>query len=64
VRLLSVEEGVSYRGSDIIVTGTRIMNASVPPPPAPPAPERDGGIVAPGQIETAVSLNLLYRMER
>jgi hypothetical protein len=64
VRLLSVEEGVSYRGSDIVVTGTRIMNASAPPPPPPPAPERDGGIVAPGQIETAVSLNLLYRMER
>lgn len=64
VRLLSVEEGTSYRGTDIIVTGTRIMNASVPPPPPPPAPERDGGIVAPGQLETGVSLNLLYRMER
>ena len=64
VRLLSVEEGASYRGSDIVVTGTRIMNLSAPPPP-PPMPERDGGgIVAPGQIETAVSLNLLYRMER
>ena len=65
VRLLSVEEGVSYRGTEIVVTGTRIMNASAPPPPPPPpAPERDGGIVAPGQIETGVSLNLLYRMER
>jgi uncharacterized protein YggE len=64
VRLLSVEEGTSYRGTDIIVTGTRISNVSAPPPP-PPAPERDGGgIVAPGQLETAVSLNLLYRMER
>ena len=64
VRLLSVEEGTSYRGSDIVVTGTRIMNASAPPPPPPPpAPERDGGIVAPGQLETGVSLNLLYRME-
>jgi hypothetical protein len=65
VRLLSVEEGTSYRGTDIIVTGSRIMNASAPPPPPPPAPERDGGgIVAPGQLETGVSLNLLYRMER
>lgn len=65
VRLLSVEEGVSYRGTEVIVTGTRVMNASAPPPPPPPAPERDGGgIVAPGQLETGVSLNLLYRMER
>lgn len=64
VRLLSVEEGTSYRGTDIIVTGARIMNVSAPPPPPPPAPERDGGIVAPGQLETGVSLNLLYRMER
>ena len=65
VRLLWVEEGVSYRGTDIVVTGSRIMNASAPPPPPPPpAPERDGGIVAPGQLETGVTLNLLYRMER
>lgn len=63
VRLLSVEEGVSYRGSDIVVTGSRIMNASAPPPPPPSQPERDG-IVAPGQIEAQVQLNLLYRMER
>ena len=64
VRLLSVEEGVSYRGSDIVVTGSRIASPMAPPPP-PPAPERDGGgVVAPGQIETAVQLNLLYRMER
>jgi len=63
VRLLSVEEGTSYRGTDIVVTGTRIMNVSAPPPPPPPAPERDNGIVAPGQLETGVSLNLLYRME-
>ena len=28
------------------------------------ATERDAGIVAPGQLETGVSLNLLYRMER
>jgi uncharacterized protein YggE len=65
VRLLSVEEGTSYRGTDVIVTGYRISNVSAPPPPPPPpAPERDGGVVAPGQLETAVSLNLLYRMER
>lgn len=63
VRLLSVEEGVSYRGTDIVVTGSRIANAAAPPPP-PPAPERGGGIVAPGQLETGVTLNLLYRMER
>ena len=65
VRLLSVEEGTSYRGTDVIVTGSRINNLSAPPPPPPPpAPERDSGIVAPGQLETGVSLNLLYRMER
>jgi uncharacterized protein YggE len=64
VRLLSVEEGTSYRGTDIIVTGGRVSNLSAPPPPPPPAPERDGGIVAPGQLEAGVSLNLLYRMER
>jgi uncharacterized protein YggE len=66
VRLLSVEEGVSYRGTDIVVTGGRIAQVnSLPPPPPPPAPERDGGgIVAPGQLETGVTLNLLSRMER
>ena len=64
VRLLSVEEGTSFRGSDIVVTGSRIGNQGAPPPPPPPAPERDGGIVAPGQIDTGVALALLYRMER
>jgi uncharacterized protein len=66
VRLLSVEEGQSFRGTDVIVSGLRVANVSAPPPPPPPpAPERDGGgIVAPGQLETSVSLNLLYRMER
>jgi len=66
VRLLSVEEGTSYRGTDVVVTGSRVTNAAAapPPPPPPPAPERGGGIVAPGQLETGVSLNLLYRMER
>lgn len=65
VRLLSLEEGTSYRGTDIILTGSRfVQQGGPPPPPPPPAPERDGGIVAPGQIETGVSLNLVYRMER
>jgi uncharacterized protein YggE len=64
VRLLSVEEGTSYRGTEVVVTGSRVISPMAPPPPPPPAPERDGGIVAPGQIETGVSLNLLYRMER
>ena len=65
VRLLSVEEGTSYRGTDIIVTGSRFVQQGGRPPPPPPAPERDGGgIVALGQIETGVSLNLVYRMER
>ena len=65
VRLLSVEEGTSYRGTDVIVTGSRVSYQGGPPPPPPPSPERDGGgIVAPGQLETGVALNLLYRMER
>lgn len=66
VRLLSVEEGASYRGTDVIVSGSQIapVAAPPPPPPPPPGPERDNGIVAPGQLETSVSLNLLYRMER
>lgn len=66
VRLLSVEEGTSYRGTDVIVTGSRISYQGGPPPPPPPQPERGGGdnVVAPGQLETGVALNLLYRMER
>ena len=65
VRLLSVEEGTSYRGTDVFVTGSGVGNIPPPPPPPAAAPERGGGdIVAPGQLETAVSLNLLYRMER
>lgn len=63
VRLLTVQEGVSYRSADIVVTGTRVGGAPPPPPPPPPAPERDGSI-APGQIETGVTLTLQYRMER
>ena len=67
VRLLSVEEGTSYRGTDVLFS--RSVVSSLPPaPPPPPAAsvgERGGGdIVAPGQLETVVSLNLLYRMER
>lgn len=62
VRLLTVEEGVSYRATDIIVTGSR-RGGGAPPPPPPPAPERGGGI-EPGQIETGVQLTLQYRMER
>jgi uncharacterized protein YggE len=68
VRLLSVEEGTSYRGTDVFLSGSVVNNLPPPPPPPPPgasAGERGGGdIVAPGQLETAVSLNLLYRMER
>lgn len=63
VRLLSVEEGVSYRSSDIVVTGSRVGRGPPPPPPPPPAPERGGGI-EPGQIETGVTLTLVYRMEK
>ena len=63
VRLLSVEEGVSYRSTDIVVTGSRIgAGAPPPPPPPPPTPERGG--IEPGQIETGVQLTLVYRMER
>jgi len=67
VRLLSVEEGQSYRGTDVFVTASGVSSLPPPPPPPPPpgGPERDsGGVVAPGQLETAVSLNILYRMER
>ncbi len=62
VQLLSVEEGVSYRSSDIVVTGSRISQQGAPPPPPPPAPERGG--IEPGQIETGVVLTLVYRMVR
>jgi len=59
VQLLSVEEGVSYRSSDIVVTGSRIGRQG-PQPPPPPAPERGG--IEPGQIETGVTLTLVFRM--
>ena len=58
VELLSVEEGVSYRSSDIVVTGSRV--GAPPPPPPPPMAERGG--IEPGQIETGVVLTLVYRM--
>lgn len=62
VRLLSVEEGVSYRATDITVTGSRL--AAPPPPPPPPTAAESGGSIQPGQIETGVTLTLQYRMER
>jgi uncharacterized protein YggE len=62
VQLLSVEEGVSYRATDIVVTGSRI--APVAAPPAPPPPPPPGGSTEPGQIETGVTLTLQYRMQR
>jgi len=61
VRLLSVEEGVSERSSDIIVTGSRVGSPSAPPPPMP---ERGGDAIQLGQLETGVMLTLQYRMER
>lgn len=62
VQLLSVDEGVSYRSSDIVVTGWRMGRPGAPPPPPPPVPERGG--IEPGQIETGVVLTLVYRMVR
>ncbi len=61
VRLLSVEEGVSSRSSDIIVTGSRMVSPLAPPPPMP---ERGGDAIQLGQLETGVILTLQYRMER
>lgn len=65
VTLLSVEEGASYRGTEIVVTGSRLrtFDVSAPPPPPPP-PATQSGIVAPGLLETGVALGLIYRMER
>jgi uncharacterized protein YggE len=63
VQLLSVQEGVSYRATDIVVSGSRIANNSVAVP-APPPPPPPGGTIEPGQIETGVSLSLNYRMVR
>ena len=63
VRLLSLEEGVSYRAQDIVVTGSSLA-APPPPPPPPPMAAGERGGIEPGQIETGVSLTLRYRMER
>jgi uncharacterized protein YggE len=60
VQLLRVQEGVSYRATDIVVTGSRIQQAAAPPPPPPPP----GDGIEPGQIETGVTLTLEYRMVR
>ena len=62
VQLLSLQEGISYRATDVTI-GERDMIAPVaaPPPPPPPPP---GGSISPGQIETGVTLTLHYRMVR
>jgi uncharacterized protein YggE len=61
VQLLSVQEGVSYRATDIVVTGQNLPTVAAPAPPPPPPP---AGGIAPGQIETGVTLTLEYRMVR
>ena len=61
VQLLSVEEGVSYRNSDVVVTGSRMTFNELPAPAPPPPPPVSGGI-EPGQIATGVTLTLVYRM--
>jgi uncharacterized protein YggE len=63
VQLLSVQEGISYRASDIVVTGSVLRSLDSPPPPPPP-PSPPGGGISPGQIETGVTLTLHYRMVR
>jgi hypothetical protein len=62
VQLLSLQEGVSYRATDITI-GERDMIpiVAVPAPPPPPPP---GGGISPGLIETGVTLTLHYRMVR
>lgn len=66
VELLSVQDSVSYRGTDIVVTGrSGQLRSMAPPPPPPPMAERGGGSgISPGQIETGVTLSLTYRMVR
>lgn len=61
VQLLSVEEGVSYRTGDVVVTGSRMAFNELPAPAPPPPPPVSGGI-EPGQIATGVTLTLVYRM--
>lgn len=64
VQLLSVEEGLSNRSSDIVVMGSRIRVPGEEPPPPPPPPPPSGGGIEPGQIDTGVTLTLVYRMVR
>ena len=61
VELLSVDQSVSNRSSDIVVMGSRQM-APGEPPRAPEPPRVDRGGIEPGQIETGVTLILVYRM--
>lgn len=58
VQLLSVQEGVSYRSTDVTIGDLPVVAAPPPPPPPPPP----GGGIEPGQIETGVTLALRYRM--
>lgn len=62
VRLLSVQEGVSYEATDVVVAD--LPRVGAPPPPPPPPPPGGGGSIQPGQIETGVTLTLRYRMEQ
>lgn len=59
-RLLSVTEGGRSQmyAQDIMVTGSRVMNASAEAPPPPPTP------VAPGEVTTAVTVVVQYALER
>jgi len=59
VQLLSVQEGVSYRATDVTIGERDLPVVAAPPPPPPPPP---GGGIEPGQIETGVTLTLRYRM--
>jgi uncharacterized protein YggE len=62
VQLLTVQEGVSYRATDVTIAERDmlpVVAAPAPPPPPPP-----GGGIEPGQIETGVVLTLQYRMVR
>ena len=61
VRLLSVQEGVSYEATDVVVAD--LPRVGAPPPPPRPPPPGGGGSIQPGQIETGVTLTLRYRME-
>ncbi|HEV2595581.1 MAG TPA: SIMPL domain-containing protein [Sphingomicrobium sp.] len=61
VQLLSVQEGVSYRATDIVVNARGLPAVIAAPAPPPPPP---GGGIEPGQIETGVTLTLNYRMVR